>query len=262
MKFSSMLLYINEYPPTKQSFDSLLAIGPQLYRKGNFLYSVEMKYISDTHFWMYFQYDNENLYTDVVVDTTDNSAKNNPRPKTQVEMRNQLFACYDLKRQLLYVSDYQKKSTITDYIEDALQKSAMTKNVLKSLDEFAEAVKLLKSVTFTQRRNLYSITATDSIFNRQASWFGLDLPEQSKLKLDYGTTPIGIAKNTLQNWKRKHDNGEFQDIIIVGVDDAGFENTFNFSTTISSIEIETKRDENYRYNPDVVQVLLLSKLGA
>lgn len=261
MKFSSMLLYVDDHFPTKITFDNLIVIGPNLYRKGKFLYSVEMKYISETRFWMYFQYDNENLYTDIVVDTTDNSEKNNPRPKTQVELRNQLFACYDLNRQLLYISDYQKRSTITDYIEDALQKSSTTKNVYKSLDEFSNAVKLLKTVTFTQRKNFYSTSVTDSIFVRQASWFGLDLPEQSKLKLDYGGTPIGLAKTTLQNWKQKHDSEEFQDIVIVGIDDAGFENTFNFSTTITSIEIETKRDENYRYNPNAVEVLLLSKLG-
>lgn len=260
MKFSSMLLYVNDEFPTKRVFERLLEKGRTLYRKGNFLYSIEQELIDDKYFWMYFQYDNESLYTDTVVDTTDNSAKSNPRPKNQVEMRYQLFACYDMERHLLYVSDYSKKSTITDYIEEMLQEPVMVKNVLKSLDEFVAVVKYLKSVTFAQRRTLYTST-TDSIFQRQASMFGLDLPEHSKLKLDYGASPIGIAKTTLQNWQIKRESGEFDDVIVVGVDDAGFESTFNFSTMISSIEIELQRDDNYRFNQYNVQVLLLAKLG-
>lgn len=261
MKFSSMLLYVNDEFPTKQVFEQLLDVGGTLYRKGKFLYSVEKAFASDNHFWLYFQYDNENLYTDTVVDTLDNSAKSNPRPKNQVEMCYQLFACYDLERHLLYVSDYAKKSTITDYIGDMLQQPVSVKNVLKSIDEFVSVVKYLKSVTFTQRRTLYTSTP-NSIFQKQADLFGLDLPEHSKLKLDYGHSPIGIVKTTLQNWGLKRDSGEFDEVIVVGIDDAGFENSFNFSTMISAVEFDLPRDDNYRYNPDSVRVLLLAKLGA
>lgn len=225
------------------------------------MYSVEKCFASDNHFWMYFQYDNENLYTDTVVDTLDNSAKSNPRPKNQVEMRYQLFACYDLERHLLYVSDYGKKATITDYISDMLQQSAFVKNVLKSVDEFVSVVKQLKSVTFTQRRNLFTTTIPNSIFQKQADLYGLDLPERSKIKLDYGLSPIGMAKNLLQNWEMKHASGEFEEVIVVGLDDSGFEASFNFSTMISAVEIELMRDENYRYDPEGVRRLLLAKLG-
>lgn len=261
MKFSSMLLYVNDEFPTKQTFERLLAASRPLYRKGRFLYSVETSFASDNHFWMYFQYDNENLYTDTVVDTLDNAAKNNPRPKNQVEMRYQLFACYDLDRQLLYVSDYGKKATITDYIGDMLQQSASVKNVLKSVDEFVSVVKQLKSVTFTQRRNLFTTSTPNSIFQKQANLYGLDLPDRSKIKLDYGLSPIAMARNVLQNWESKHASGEFEEVIVVGLDDSGLENSFNFSTMISTVEIDLMRDENYRYDPDGVRMLLLAKLG-
>lgn len=260
MKFSSMLLYVNDEFPTKQTFEQLLDIGRALYRKGKFLYSIEKSFADDNHFWMYFQYDNESLYTNTVVDTLDNSAKSNPRPKNQVEMRYQLFACYDFERHLLYVSDYGKKTTVTDYIGDMLQKPTYVKNVLKSIDDFVSVVRHLKSVTFTQRRNLFNSTS-DSIFQKQADLYGLDLPEKSKIKLDYGHSPIGMAKSALQRWGLKHANGEFEDVVVVGIDDAGFENSFNFSTMISTVEFDLSRDDNYRYNPDNVRTLLLAKLG-
>lgn len=260
MKFSSLMLYVNDAFPSKKTFDTLLQVGRTLYRKGNFLYSVQQEFVDDYHYWMYFQYDNENLYTDTVLDTTDNSAKDNPRPKSQVEMRNQLFACYDLERKLLYVSEYQKKTVVTDYMEEMLQLPVMAKNVLKSVEEFTAIVKMLKSVTFTQRRNIYTSTP-NSIFEKQANLYGLDLPEQSKVKLDYGVSPIGLARNALQSWKMRRDSGEFDDVIVVGLDDAGFESTFNFSTVISSVVIDVSRNEDYRYDPVSVRTMLLAKLG-
>ena len=261
MKFRAMMLYIDDEFPTKAVFEKLSQVGNEFHRKNNLLFSVDHGFIGENRYWMYFQYDNENLYTDMVVDTIDNETKSNPRPKNQVELRQQLFACYDLERNLLYVSDYTKNSSIKGYLEEMLQKSVSIKNVIKSLDEFVETVRYLKSVTFAQRRSLFT-TTEDSIFKKQADLYGLDLPERSKLKVDYGHSPVGVVRATLQNWGMKRDSGEFDEVFVVGVDDEGFENSFNFSTMLSTIEIDLSRDENYRYNPDSVRLLLLEKLGA
>lgn len=260
MKFHAVLLYINDQFPDILTFRKLQEVGRRLYPKGTYLYSVEQELISDRLYWMYFQYDNAKLYSDKVIDTEDNSVKENPRPKSQVEPRLQLFACYDLESHILYVSDYSKKATITDYISDMLQKSAQTKNVLRSVDEFLNVVTQLKSVCFTQKRTLFT-SKEDSIFKKQANLYGLDLPEKSKIRLDYGATPIGSAKNALRDWKMKRESGEFEDVIVVGMDDNGFENTFNFSTLISSVEINVIKDDDYRYNPNIVKTLLINQLG-
>ena len=149
MKFHAVLLYIDDQFPDISIFRKLQEVGRGLYPKGAYLYSVEQKLIADRFYWMYFQYDNAKLYSDKVIDTEDNSVKENPRPKSQVEPRLQLFSCYDLERHILYVSDYSKKATITDYISEMLQKSAQTKNVLRSVDDFLNVVTQLKSVCFT-----------------------------------------------------------------------------------------------------------------
>lgn len=261
MKFHAMMLYIDDEFPTRAVFEKLSQVGSEFHRKNNLLFSVDHGFIGENRYWMYFQYDNENLYTDMVVDTIDNETKSNPRPKSQVELRQQLFACYDLERNLLYVSDYTKKSSIKDYLEEMLQKTVVIKNVIKSLDEFVETVKYLKSVTFTQRRSLFT-SEEGSLFRKQANLYGLDIPERSKLKFDYGPSPVGLVKTTLQNWGMRRDSDEFEEILVVGVDDEGVESSFNFSTMLSTIEIALSRDENYRYDPDSVRLLLLEKLGA
>lgn len=168
MKFHAVLLYIDDQFPDISIFRKLQEVGRGLYPKGAYLYSVEQKLIADRFYWMYFQYDNAKLYSDKVIDTEDNSVKENPRPKSQVEPRLQLFSCYDLERHILYVSDYSKKATITDYISEMLQKSAQTKNVLRSVDDFLNVVTQLKSVCFTQRRTLFT-SKEDSIFKKMAA---------------------------------------------------------------------------------------------
>lgn len=260
MKFSAMLLYVNDRLPILSVLKQLQQVARPLYRKGNYLYDIEQELVADRFYWMYFQYENENLYSNRVIDVTDDSVKENPRPKSQVEMRNQLFACYDLKNGKLYVSEYAKKAAVTNYISEMLQASVYTKNVFTSIDDFLGVATKLRSVSFTQKDNLFN-RSDDSIFKKQANIYGLDLPMRSKVKLDYGDTPIGAIRNTMRDWKIKRDSSEFDEVAIVGVDDEGFEKTFDFVTMISSVEVNVIKDDDCRYEPVVVKTQLIRLLG-
>ena len=59
----------------------------------------------------------------------------------------------------------------------------------------------------------------------------------------------------------KRESGEFEDVIVVGMDDNGLESTFNFSTLISSVEINVIKDDDYRYEPSIVKTLLVNQFG-
>lgn len=260
MKLNSMVLYIDDRFPELTDFTQLLEIGNSRFWKKSNLFVIEQEIISNRFYWIYLQYDNANLYAPHVVDTTDDTVKDNPRPKNQVEMRNQLFACYDLVDGCLYISDYQKKTAITDYMADTLQCAVKAKYIYSSIDEFISRVTTLKSVSFTQRYNLYN-DPQDSIFRKLPSIYGLDLPNRSKVKLDYGNTPIGSVKDAMRDWKVKREAGEFEDIVVIGVDDSGFEEVFNFQTAISAVEINVIKDDNGRFDPWAVQTALINRLG-
>lgn len=260
MKFSSMLLYINDSFPTLAVFKKLMEVGTALYRRGNYLYDIEQDVVSNRFYWMYIQYENEHLYSDRVIDTTDDSVMSNPRPKNQVEMRNQLFVCFDLETGKLYVSDYTKKAVVTSYIGDMLQANLYTKNVFTSIDDFLSVVTKLRSVSFTQKDTLFN-RDKDSLFRKQANIYGLDLPARSKVKLEYGDEPIGKIRNAMRTWKAKHENSEFDEVCVVGVDDQGFEKTFDFVTMISSVDINVIKDDDCRYEPSVVKAQLINVLG-
>ena len=149
------MLYIDDRFPTIEDFVRLMDTGNSRFWKGTYLYVVEQEMIADRYYWLYLQYDNANLYAPHVVDIVDDAVKDNPRPKNQVEMRNQLFACYDMQSGSLYISDYQKKAAITYYMEDTLQHTVKAKYIFSSIDEFLGRVTSLKSVSFTQKNNLY-----------------------------------------------------------------------------------------------------------
>ena len=260
MKLNAMVMSIDDRLPELADFKQMLNTGNSRFRRGAYLYVVEQELTSNRYYWLYLQYDNANLYAPYVVDTTDDAVKDNPRPKNQVEMRNQLFACYDLKNGALYVSDYQKKAAITDYMEDTLQHPVKAKYVFSSVDEFLGRVAKLKSVSFTQKNNLFNFP-NDSLLRKVSNIYGLDLPNRSKVKLDYGNTPIGTIRNAMLDWKVKRESGEFEDIVVVGVDDRGFEEVFNFQTTISSVEANVIKDDNGRYDPWAVRAALINQLG-
>lgn len=260
MKLNAMVMSINDRLPELADFKRMIEAGNSRFGKGDYLHVVEQALIANRFYWLYLQYDNVKLYAPYVVDTTDDSVKDNPRPKNQVEMRNQLFACYDLRSGSLYVSDYQKKTTITDYMGDTLQCPVKAKYVFSSVDEFLSRVSKLKSVSFTQKRNLFNYP-NDSLLSKVSNIYGLDLPDRCKVKLDYGSTPIGTIRDAMRDWKVKRETGEFEDVVVVGVDDHGFEEVFNFQTTISSVEANVIKDDNGRYDPEAVKAALINQLG-
>ena len=255
-----MQLIIDSRTPSARDFESLSVIGRRIYRKNSYLFSVEHSFITPRFYWLYFSYDNENLYSEVVYDTDADCERNNPRPKNQIELRNQLFACYDLEENLFYVSDYSKKKTVTDYIGDMLSCNVISKNIITSLDEFINTVNSIKSITLTQRRNIHTLS-DGSTFQKMANIYGLDLPERARLKLDYGATPVGNLRSALQNFRMKRDADQYEDILVVGLDDLGLEQSFNFSTLVQRIDICSLKDENERFDPEIIKALFLQQLG-
>lgn len=260
MKLNAMLLYIDDNFPELEDCKKLLEKGNSRFWKGNYLHVVEHELIAGRYYWFYLQFDNANLYAPHVVDIVDDAVKDNPRPKNQVEMRNQLFACYDLQGKILYVSDYHKKAAITYYIGDTLQSDVKAKYVFSSIDEFLGRMTTLKSVSFTQKRNFFTLP-DNSTFSKVPNIYGLDLPNRSKVKLDYGDTPIGTIRDAMRDWKVKRESGEFEDVVVVGVDDRGIEEVFNFQTAISSVELNVIKDDNGRFEPDAVKAALINQLG-
>lgn len=159
------------------------------------------------------------------------------------------------------LNDYTKKGIIKSYVSDTLQKEAIIKNIYSSLEEFQEGVKFLKKVKFTQYRNVVNTLDKKSIFTQQTNILGLDLPDKITMQVEYTDTLIGKVKNGMQELKQKRDQGLFTDIIVIGEDDFGIEQSFDFRSVIKNIEINVNKNEDDRYNDKEVEDRFFEKIG-
>ena len=200
------------------------------------------------------------LYGEIVLDTEKEKQHKNTRKKNEIELRKQLFMVLDAESQLLYLSDITKKGAIKAYFNDALQAEIVIKNVYSSLDEFQKSVKLLKKLKFTQYWNIQNTLDDQSIFMQQANALGLDMPNKITMQIEYPNTLIGNVKNGIQILKQKREQGYFNDIILIGEDDSGIEQSFNFSSVIKNIEITAIKNEDDRYDKEEVERIFFEKI--
>ena len=91
-----------------------------------------------------------------------------------------------------------------------------------------------------------------------ADYGGLDIPNKLQLKVSYGETPVHLGRALID--KLHHHRDEYEQIIVIGANDEGIEQTFDFSSVIERIEIDARKDATEHYDPQEVKVALLAKL--
>ena len=60
--------------------------------------------------------------------------------------------------------------------------------------------------------------------------------------------------------KLKKNNGEIENIVIIGKDENSMMHVFDFSTILSKIRIDIKKNENKMYDEEEVKKLLLKEI--
>lgn len=221
------------------------------------IYLIRKEVIKDRFLWLYCEFDNSYLYGERVYDRTEDVYFDNTRDRNHIELRKQLFALYDVRSGMLYINDYNKRGFLKDYLGKVLDRGVITiKNIYSSVEEFQASVKFLKKVKFVRERDLMSMLDPDVIFEKKGNIFGLDLPDKYMLQLEYNT-PIEKAKNAIRQLSEKRNKGYFKEIILVGENDEGIEENFNFSTLIQNIEVAVRKNENERYDEEEVKQLLI-----
>lgn len=129
-------------------------------------------------------------------------------------------------------------------------------NIYASVDDFCHHIKYLRSFSFVQVDNLF--TKESDIFKQVSDMWGLDAPSRVQMKISYGDVPVHRGKALIERLYR--DKNEFENVVVIGCDDSGMEQTFDFSSVIRHIEISPNRDRDERYNPTEVKKLLLEQL--
>ncbi len=260
MKFCNFLLRVDGIREAAiDDFEAVIEKGLRTYRpvRQKYLYSIEMEIVEERFFWMSCDYDDAKRFRDFVINRETGERQPNPRSKEQIEPKQQFFACYDCATHMLYLNDMTRRPFLEKYLSDTLQKEFKINNVYASVDEFCDRVKTIRGFQYTQVDNLFS--RNSDLFMQIGNIWGQDLPSKIQLKMTYGDIPVhGGGRQIIDIFR--HHKEEFDNVIIIGCDDEGVEQTFDFSSLLKHLEIHPVKDENEQFTPDEVKELLLKEL--
>lgn len=216
---------------------------------------------SNSCIWIYIKSGNSLPYDDNVIDVETNEKTMNPRQITQVELRQQIFALYDYKKQSFYISNTKSISILTSFFNQALNTHDITiKKILKDFNDVLKSFKSIKSIRLIARNNLF--TQTDNLFKTITDSFGLGVPGQYRIDVNFEyATLTDSAIGKLKELNSKRLGADLDGFICVGRDDGGLESVFNMDTFISQISVKAAHNEKGMYSDIEVKSELIKQLG-
>ena len=260
MTFCNFLLRVDGVREASlEDFQAVIKKGNRTYRpeRHKYLYSIEMEIADNRFFWMSCDYDDAVKFRDYVINSETGEREPNPRSKVQIEPRQQFFACYDCMEHYLYMNDLNRRTFLERYLSYTLQKEFRINNVYGSVDEFCDRIKAIRGFQYTQVDDMFG--QGSDLFVQIGNIWGQDLPKKIQLKIAYGDVPIHKGGRQIVDLFSHHKE-EFENVIVIGCDDAGVEQTFDFSSLLKHIIVHPTKDENEHFDSYEVRRLLLEKL--
>lgn len=255
--FSAIHLVIGNKLPSKDDLGTLFAECTEGIFNDNDTHYIISKGCSNGLYWIYCKYGKAFPYSPEVINSSTDFIEENPRTKEQAELNGQLFACYIESKNTLYISNMQKLSFLDSYFKSILAKEISLKKILISADEFLEKIKSVKSIKFAVRDNLFSnVDGSLSISPEHKDIYGLGVPDYYEIKSTfYNRRTITEAfKDFFKKMAGWQKTGEAQELICVGIDDKGVENTYNSNEFVRKIKTlsNSDKDEYGFYNKEAV----------
>ena len=221
-----------------------------------FYYEVSFEKI-DEYIWLAVTFGSPDPRDEELTNINNGSKKNNPRDISEAELLKQLFCLYDFTKQILYLSNLQKKSFIEKIFKEKTGKLFIVKSFYKSKDEFIEILKSVNEISFTEVRNVFQMNSRQ----RQAliDLAGTDSPENFTIKANYSKP--SLLKEFISQLHNGWVNESIKDLVVRGLDQDNFDVVFNNDTFTRKIEISSSRDTNGKYIPDLIKQSLLQELS-
>ncbi len=259
MRFSTLLLDIDGVRAAE--LEDLIDIHNkhgEIYQpdRQKYLYVITTEIIENRFFWLSCEYDDAIRFTDYVIDSDTGEKQPNPRSQNQVEPRQQFFACYDNQHHRLFISSLNARNALIGFLTYTSQKEYTVRNIYSSVDDFCTRIKTIRGYKFIQVDNMFS--RENDIFNSINDYSGLDYPNRLQLKVAFGDIPVREGRFLIDKLHR--DLSAFEQVIVIGADDSGIEQTFDFTSIIERIDIDAHKDATEHYDPQEVKALLLAKL--
>jgi len=241
-------------PPDLQYFDDI----PPNFKItiDNFYYEVAFQKTAE-YIWLHVAFGTPAPRDDKLTNVKDGTKKNNPRKISEAELLKQLFCLYDFSKQILYLSNLQKKSFIETIFKEKTGRDFIIKPFYISKDEFIEILKSVNEISFTEARNLFDMDSRQ----RQAliDLSGTDSPDNFTIIANYSKGQK--LYNFIDLLHSARVNGSIRDLVVRGLDRDKFEVIFNNDTFSRKIVISSEKDNNGKYLPDSIKRSLLQELS-
>lgn len=257
--FSTYQLIINNEVPCFDSFRSLLSQNDIEIKVEEFYYIFNFKQIEQKFIWIYAKYGKPKPRTKKVRDLNKNTDVDNPRLDSQVEMRQQIFALYDLKNNQLLINNSKKLSVLEKVLSDVLKAEIYTKNLYKSIDEFISKIRDIKKIKFTGYRNLFS--SRGDLFKGIKDVFAFEEPEEFSIEADYNLSITEGIKQQLRKFNILRTDNEIKSLVCIGRDEKGIESIFNTDSFIQKYSIEVEKNEEDIFEVESVKNSLILELS-
>ena len=266
LTFHRCLIYNNENLFSKSDCEKVVSYSKDLkkhiFKYRNMPHEIYASIDETNHcMWIYLKSGNSLPYDDTVIDVETNEKTANPRQITQVELRHQYFALYDYAQKALYLSTLKTICIFANFFTNAIGEENVTiKKVLKDFNDVLKTFKSIKSIRLIAKNGLF--TQTNNLFQGVTDVFGLGIPGQYKIDVDFGYASLTEhAVGKLREINQKRLGGEIDTFICVGRDDSGLDGVFNMDTFTSSIKVKADHDEKGMFQDFEVKQELIKQLG-
>lgn len=191
-----------------------------------------------------------------VIDKTSKQKRKNPKKETEIELLKQLFAYYDYKTNLLYLSDVRNRKLFEEIIHKITRKNFILKGIYEEKEKFLELLSNVEEIKFTTKDNLFSENSIqrNSLINLVGTNTFTDLTLDIKTN-SHKFNPINFIRNLMAD----ENNYKISGLLIRGKDETGFEHVYNQQTFIKKIIIDAEKYSG-KFNPDDIKITLQKKI--
>ncbi|WP_279034430.1 hypothetical protein [Lactobacillus intestinalis] len=257
LTFSKFQLYIEsedeiaETRVPKQS-DFKDSTGAYRYVDKNNVY--ESNQIVDKDFWFIFiNYGNSEPRGEKVYDFKENKKLKNPRTSSQAELKDQLFAYYDFKNEILYLNNSNKKKIIIKILKETTHLIFNIKNIYIEVEDFIAKLKEVNSFEFTSEKDIFSLPNEEAQRRALEDLTGTTAPKVFKVQAKYHKNSSYSIFNFLKKMGKKVKANQLKGLIIKGKSESGFERVYNTDTLIQKEVLKhVTVDENNQFDPENV----------
>jgi len=239
--------------PTKNSF--ALLEETIKYNDGQTYFEINTE-ATDDYILLVFNFGTPTPRDNELTDINTGIKRENNRTITEAELNNQAFFIYHFQKNLLYLSNSQKKTALEKMLKEKLNTDFKLKTLFKDVNEFLNTLKECSRINFSHINDLFS---SDSAKKQAlADLTGTDAPNEFTITAKYSKHKI---ENFIRNLSQEKSDNKISSLVINGIDESGFGIVYNTDSFQQKIKITATKDDNGKFNSGEVCSNLLNEIS-